>query len=84
MSQVENNLRFSLRRSLDRRRICARVESVSMMQRERDEFAAMVIPNDRPDAYEMVLDLLTTPGCAMRVVRERVGRHDTRVYVEMA
>lgn len=59
------------------------VESVAWIRRHRDhEFAAVVLPNYE-DQYEQVLELLTTPGCPLRVAREHTGKYDTRIYIEI-
>lgn len=58
------------------------VESVSWVQRHADEFAAIVCAPEVPSQYEEAIEFLTRPGCPLRVVRERVGREDIRIYVE--
>lgn len=71
------------------------VESVAWINRgDDDEFAAVVITNavrasdpgtswarQHAAEYEHVMEVLTDPRCPVRVVGERVGRDDTRIYV---
>ena len=59
------------------------VEAVRWLDRWDDEFAALVLDNANPAAYERALEWLTTPGCPVTVVREREGRLDTRIYVKL-
>ena len=59
-----------------------RVESVAFIQRYEDEFAAIVCAPEVPSQYESAMEFLTRPGCPLRVVRERVGREDIRIYVD--
>lgn len=77
-----------------------KVESVSWIHRgEDDEFAAVVVSNpawlakqwtqaeaDRHYGREMdrVMEILTAPGCPLRVVREYTGETDIRIYVAFA
>lgn len=62
------------------------VEAVSWVHRRDDEFAALVTANEKgfEDQYLRVLEVLTDPRCPFRVVREHVGRYDTRTYVAFA
>lgn len=58
------------------------VESVAWIARSEDlEFAAIRVPNERPERYEQVLEFLTDPRNPLRVTREHVGRYDTRIYI---
>lgn len=74
-AQAEKATRAMLRRKF-------RVESVAFIQRHSDEFAAIVCAPEVPSQYESAIEFLTTPGCPLRVVSERVGREDVRIYVE--
>lgn len=79
----ERYLRSFIRRMLATRRIGAELESVPWIRRSGEEFAALVVPNERPETYDAVLDLLTEPACPLRVTREHNGRYDTRIYIEL-
>jgi hypothetical protein len=81
---AENNYRTFLRRAFASAMIGAQVEAVAWVRRQSDEFAAIVISTERPEEYDRVLDLLTSPRCPLRVVREFTGRYDIRIYVEIA
>lgn len=62
------------------------VEAVSWVHRREEEFAALVSANEKgfERQYERVMEVLTDPKCPLRVVRETVGRYDTRTYVAFA
>lgn len=71
------------------------VESVAWISRgEDDEFAAVVVTNANRASdpgldnsrmhereYGRAMEVLTDPRCPLRVVGERVGRDDTRIFV---
>lgn len=79
IAQAEKATRAMLRRN------GFETESVAWVQRTTDrEFAAIVISNNWPEKYEEALELLTRPGCPLNVTRERVGKYDTRIFIELA
>lgn len=58
-----------------------KVESVAWINREGDEFAAIVCSKEFGEHYEEALEFLTQPGCPLTVVREYTGKYDIRIYV---
>lgn len=61
------------------------VEAIAWIDRYDGEFAAIVCGNENPPQYEAALEFLTDPrNTTLVVVREYVGKYDTRIYVRFA
>jgi hypothetical protein len=60
------------------------IEAVAWVKRFDNEFASIVVPNERPEALEALLDVLTDPRSPFVVVRDHTGKYDTRIYVALA
>lgn len=81
--QAERRNRDLLRKILSNAALGARVDSVAWIDREEDnEFAAirLWVP-EQMDQYNRVLEILTAPGCPLKVTRERTSSRYHFIYV---
>lgn len=81
--QAERAARELLRKILANAAIGAKIDSVRLIDRETpEEFATIKLwAPEQMDQYDRVLEILTAPGCPLRVTRERTGRRDHFIYL---